>query len=271
MCGEDIERGDLLRGAPGRSPRVRGRLRTHNTEFTRLGSIPACAGKTDSAPNTNLPDPVDPRVCGEDSSISAVRQHVRGRSPRVRGRHDSIDRTVTRYGSIPACAGKTIQSTSCCPILRVDPRVCGEDHPSSSNHQASGGRSPRVRGRRKWKGEGTHFFGSIPACAGKTPVAPGQRSAKWVDPRVCGEDVDTSLLGKPRLGRSPRVRGRHELARPLVVIAGSIPACAGKTPVAPGQRSDSWVDPRVCGEDSGPSVWTGWTTGRSPRVRGRPP
>ncbi len=50
-----------------------------------------------------------------------------------------------------------------------------------------------------------------------------------VDPRVCGGDGCLARLCRFDLGRSPRVRGRHDKPSFHDGRVGSIPACAGET------------------------------------------
>ena len=76
------------------------------------------------------------------------------------------------------------------------------------------------------------------------------RSPMRVDPRVCGEDGLAILAAVLFAGRSPRVRGRRGLALDHLQAVRSIPACAGKTRNGTGDAVRTWVDPRVCGEDS---------------------
>jgi len=74
-----------------------------------------------------------------------------------------------------------------------------------------------------------------------------------VDPRVRGGDSIGLHSAGLSPGRSPRARGRLFLLSLLVVIYGSIPACAGET-LALNIRIESLaVDPRVRGGDVSPA------------------
>ena len=101
-----------LRVAPpaprGRSPRARGRRRRTTASGTRPRSIPACAGETASSAPRQPGAGVDPRVRGGDRCCCWYRSWSAGRSPRARGRPSSATRYRACAGSIPACAGETL-------------------------------------------------------------------------------------------------------------------------------------------------------------------
>ena len=56
-----------------------------------------------------------------------------------------------------------------------------------------------------------------------------------------------------------------------VLLAGLIPACAGKTGSSPSSMDDSTAHPRVCGENLKSDLPMASQYGSSPRVRGKPP
>ena len=131
------------------------------------------------------------------------------------------------------------------------------------------GRSPRVRGRHRVRGDGGGDPGTIPACAGKTKRPREHPPCLRDDPRVCGEDIEGTLAEKLGRGRSPRVRGRQLDPALVDELLGTIPACAGKTLARAGATIAKRDDPRVCGEDDRASQRARYIRGRSPRVRGR--
>ncbi len=110
---------------------------------------------------------------------------------------------------------------------------------------------------------------SIPAWAGETIRANPAGSATPVDPRVGGGDTSVTSNHVRRLGRSPRGRGRLELATPPHGRSGSIPAWAGETRRSTWTTSGARVDPRVGGGDGNTSRSMAYRYGRSPRGRGR--
>ena len=127
VCGEDGGGGDPHGQGEGRSPRVRGRRSQDGLFGPRLGTIPACAGKTFAPRNRGRPRRDDPRVCGEDCSHRGLSMRAEGRSPRVRGRRERDARAARLPGTIPACAGKTAARRARSPMGTDDPRLCGED------------------------------------------------------------------------------------------------------------------------------------------------
>ena len=70
---------------------------------------------------------------------------------------------------------------------------------------------------------------NIPAYAGKTDIADGDRRDPEEHPRVCGENEWDSVPAIPSLGTSPRMRGKLRVAGVTKDLPGNIPAYAGKT------------------------------------------
>ena len=192
-------------------------------------SIPAGAGETFVS---DLPNPcgwVDPRGCGGDNGGNLRGSDRYGRSPRVRGRPDTVWALPNFQGSIPAGAGETSGAYSAMAHARVDPRGCGGDVQSVANAVTQLGRSPRVRGRHAADGVDLAFDGSIPAGAGETHGSGLPTSAAPVDPRGCGGDSFRLAASVGTMGRSPRVRGRRRLPCRRGEGYWSIPAGAGET------------------------------------------
>ena len=268
VCGEAglVEASQHLLTGP--SPRVRGSHRRRRRTARGGGAIPACAGK----PSRPSPGPacrgVHPRVCGEAGRVFPEPAPAPGPSPRVRGSPSACPPGTTRWGSIPACAGKP----SCPPRTRrgrrVHPRVCGEAGKKVWGAIKGMGPSPRVRGSQDLDRGEELVDGSIPACAGKPGRRRAGRSPARVHPRVCGEAGELQSVSHSPAGPSPRVRGSRAPSGTADGGEGSIPACAGK-PVR-----DDWsmraarVHPRVCGEASIATITGEPGGGPSPRVRG---
>ena len=110
---------------------------------------------------------------------------------------------------------------------------------------------------------------TIPACAGKTHQAHSLEVLWWDHPRVCGENLACQMSWLIVLGPSPRVRGKRLEWLMREAEAGTIPACAGKTPVFNDGYLASWDHPRVCGENKEPRDGGAKRRGPSPRVRGK--
>jgi len=76
------------------------------------------------------------------------------------------------------------------------------------NEEAEG-LSPRVRGHQEEIFEEEWRDGSIPTCAGASPLARRQRATREVYPHVCGGIVRPFRPNRPVKGLSPRVRGHR--------------------------------------------------------------
>ena len=70
-------------------------------------------------------------------------------------------------------------------------------------------------------------------------------------------------------GRSPRIRGKHNVFLNFFYYNRSIPAYTGKTRLNPRQLRFLKVDPRVYGENQGIFRPATRPAGRSPRIRGK--
>ena len=112
-------------GAYGRSPRMRGRLRTSNISVWLKRSIPAYAGEAYGHDAGDRLLRVDPRVCGGGGFSSWIVGLTNGRSPRMRGRPPGPGGAVQGERSIPAYAGEASILFLTLPFAKVDPRVCG--------------------------------------------------------------------------------------------------------------------------------------------------
>ena len=106
VCGENPRRGPAAPTTPGSSPRVRGKLPLDADKRHSLRLIPACAGKTRTAPSGRASPTAHPRVCGENEAMGRPSLSRPGSSPRVRGKRFRGVPCETATGLIPACAGK---------------------------------------------------------------------------------------------------------------------------------------------------------------------
>ena len=169
VCGENSSHACTDGCPPGSSPRVRGKLVEPHQRRVRVRLIPACAGKTAWSPSNSRGGTAHPRVCGENSTISASSRSARGSSPRVRGKLAGMGDVVEASGLIPARAGKTTTCAWHSSNWWAHPRVCGENLKNNSMNAATAGSSPRVRGKPQSTRYRCGGLGLIPACAGKTP------------------------------------------------------------------------------------------------------
>ena len=164
--------------AQGPSPRARG-APLPCCDITRpSGTIPACAGST----QTQKQDPRHvgdhPRVRGEHSVPEVLAASMSGPSPRARGAPRTHVRRVGGTGTIPACAGSTRRSGSVRAATRDHPRVRGEHSTVVLPRSPWLGPSPRARGAHMLRRDQTAEMGTIPACAGSTLVDL-RVSARW--------------------------------------------------------------------------------------------
>ncbi len=106
--GEHGGAGGRSVGYWGPSPRARGARSATRATVPTGGTIPACAGSTwaRSPPLALRRD--HPRVRGEHARSPATEASVMGPSPRARGAHPGDVVEVEVVGTIPACAGSTV-------------------------------------------------------------------------------------------------------------------------------------------------------------------
>ncbi len=171
VCGEDLYYLDTRMLSGGSPPRVRGGQHRERVRGRACRFTPACAGRTWCGPFSMCPDPVRPRVCGEDASRHRLKLPTVGSPPRVRGGRWDL---YQEHGRAP-----------------VHPRVCGEDRRSARINTAPIGSPPRVRGGPKQACVGCREVRFTPACAGRTDAWNGLDFKLPVHPRVCGEDSQT--------------------------------------------------------------------------------
>ena len=126
-----------------------------------------------------------------------------------------------------------------------------------------------MRGKPKRVPQITHSRGLIPACAGKTRDEKVCTRRTRAHPRVCGENIDRSRVPAVVTGSSPRVRGKLAWLVRQRRRSRLIPACAGKTSRLPTRRTNRRAHPRVCGENALSNLQGSFSTGSSPRVRGK--
>ena len=171
--------------------------------------------------------------------------------------------------SIPAWAGETVtHSHHSCPFA-VYPRVGGGNIVSLNRFTASGGLSPRGRGKHALAPRAPLAGRSIPAWAGETKNIVFVFVGSWVYPRVGGGNRrrDDELLA--RHGLSPRGRGKHLGGVNANVRIGSIPAWAGETRSLPCIATTRTVYPRVGGGNIVSQLINPCQLGLSPRGRGK--
>ena len=95
--------------------------------------------------------------------------------------------SLPRAGTIPACAGSTVESVSGCTSRQ--------------------GSSPHMRGALDGVAAAPAGVGIIPACAGSTSRTGCWTCPCWDHPRMCGEHREGTGVPSCRSGSSPHVRG----------------------------------------------------------------
>ena len=254
----------------GSSPRVRGKraARRNRTHAPRL--IPARAGKTSPQGTRVHVSRAHPRACGENKPPKPRSRRSPGSSPRVRGKPASELQQSQGAGLIPARAGKTDRRAGLARQLRAHPRACGENNLRLSSVDGPPGSSPRVRGKlSEWETR-PYEDGLIPARAGKTHRRSRRTRSSWAHPRACGENGGVGGVGHGGSGSSPRVRGKRMGPPPHPRPAGLIPARAGKTRARRRGLHRQGAHPRACGENPTGAWGPAYSSGSSPRVRGKP-
>ena len=148
VCGENFQVPLVVAQVPGTSLRMRGKR-------------PRCTGSGRSCRNI-------PAYAGKTGALDGFGLEKRGTSPRMRGKLETLKDQLLPMRNIPAYAGKTNNDKAPAPKSKEHPRVCGENCTRSRMIWATGGTSPRMRG--KPAGALGHVVGfrNIPAHAGKT-------------------------------------------------------------------------------------------------------
>ena len=248
-CGENLNPARFGKVLAGSSPRVRGKLGTHQTWGSSDGLIPARAGKTSARSGTRATRRAHPRACGENKLHAEVANILLGSSPRVRGKPRLLDPADRPPGIIPARAGKTPPAYRACPRPPDHPRACGENKRVNAIQSCSTGSSPRVRGKQLAEYHHDLAVRIIPARAGKTRTIGARRGVVGDHPRACGENMEAVRRHHPPAGSSPRVRGKREIGSADLALGRIIPARAGKTDEVNEVNVVIRDHPRACGEN----------------------
>ena len=188
----------------------------------------------------------------------------------MRGKPIDPDGYIKRNRNIPAYAGKTGTRPDYSASTPEHPRVCGENKALIAPLQSPQGTSPRMRGKQTGAYKSLGINRNIPAYAGKTTPRRPHFSLFTEHPRVCGENVNTTMTSHTCSGTSPRMRGKRPSVRLPPRPRRNIPAYAGKTPTPDSTNIRGREHPRVCGENFGPGFQPVHSAGTSPRMRGKP-
>ena len=132
------------------------------------------------------------------------------------------------------------------------------------------GSSPLTRGKRRSQCRCTDESRLIPAHAGKTDGASGERDRFPAHPRSRGENGSWVSRRRAVRGSSPLTRGKQLVIDYLNRPGGLIPAHAGKTSTRGNCPSATWAHPRSRGENSTGEYFGATSLGSSPLTRGKP-
>ena len=193
----------------------------------------------------------------------------RGSSPRGRRKRERSRRGGAGWRLIPARAGKTRPGRIPDLVVRAHPRAGGENQLTAEARKASGGSSPRGRGKHGNAAVMTVRLGLIPTWAGKTRASSRRRTGTRAHPRMGGENSAFDQPIEVAAGSSPHGRGKRRRVRARTLTARLIPARAGKTngPAAP--TREHWAHPRAGGENDRLGDTRRGPPGSSPRGRGK--
>ena len=231
--------------------------------------IPARAGQTSRAPTPKTRTTDHPRACGANDDCEEDAACSCGSSPRVRGKRLAHVPESPFCRIIPARAGQT-PGCRCPPVRRSDhPRACGANSNVCLSGRSPPGSSPRVRGKPGPLGLLPVAGRIIPARAGQTRCRSGNILYPPDHPRACGANPQEQRNSRPKVGSSPRVRGKPGFELDSEVAVRIIPARAGQTRPWRNGRGRTPDHPRACGANTWMSMSACAPFGSSPRVRGK--
>ena len=238
--------------------------------MSRVGLIPARAGKTGCAQPCPSSAPAHPRTGGENDLAVNGNFDGNGSSPHGRGKHTSRSCKPRPGRLIPARAGKTAGPLCVGRVVQAHPRTGGENQARSLHSDLVRGSSPHGRGKLNNVGRGLEAGRLIPARAGKTLSPLSRASRGGAHPRTGGENVIVSVLANTSNGSSPHGRGKQTEVALQIFTGRLIPARAGKTlpPHPPGAATPA--HPRTGGENPRPARRIAMSPGSSPHGRGKP-
>mgnify|MGYP001156494844 CR=1 FL=1 len=248
--GADALIAALARHVCGSSPLARGGLRDLSCSAPVDRLIPARAGRTPfRSTRTGMPR-AHPHSRGADWRPWSRPTCRQGSSPLARGGRLPSTSAFSRWGLIPARAGRTPRSPEPGRRLQAHPRSPGAD--------------------RRSYGSDVGYGGLIPARAGRT--RPKTTGGCWTGahPRSRGADDARTMLLSGFTGSSPLARGGRATRQQGQRRPRLIPARAGRTPTPRTRTTSSTAHPRSRGADViVPGAYDG-VLGSSPLARGGP-
>ena len=158
-----------------------------------------------------------------------------------------------------------------CSTRWAHPRSRGENLLPRALMHSPWGSSPLTRGKREGRRLCPHGCGLIPAHAGKTSASRAPGTAPRAHPRSRGENRYEVEHNGGQPGSSPLTRGKPSVKGAKAVMAGLIPAHAGKTFRRQDQRRVPEAHPRSRGENALSMSFRIPIVGSSPLTRGKHP
>ena len=154
-----------------------------------------------------IPIKVQPRVCGEYCIPSKSENSTPGSTPRMRGIFcaDLFHGIKDRFN--PAYAGNMTSYSENGVSRQVHPRVCGEYYPFYVGAAVHPGSTPRMRGICTILDSTSNSIRFNPARAGNIWTNYVQQQRLQVQPRPCGEYLQTRQVKTGCVGSTPPVRG----------------------------------------------------------------
>ena len=268
-CGANVLTLHLHHAASGSSPRMRGKRLDFKGFELKSRIIPAHAGQTTTTGACDAATKDHPRACGANAKWLRSCPAPSGSSPRMRGKLADETAVVTASRIIPAHAGQTNTSVFSLACATDHPRACGANVISGRLRHASGGSSPRMRGKLHQVQRATYADRIIPAHAGQTPPDSPPVVFHPDHPRACGANAAVRRSFMIPSGSSPRMRGKHRIIVGAKMEPRIIPAHAGQTIVPRHPRTMCPDHPRACGANLESNASSCCATGSSPRMRGK--
>ena len=152
-------------------------------------------------------------------------------------------------GSSPLTRGKLGVGVGVDHVGGLIPAHAGKTAHGSEPSPPSAGSSPLTRGKRRSVPASPQPPRLIPAHAGKTYSAELYTLVTRAHPRSRGENRSIRRPRAGRMGSSPLTRGKRNASRALHIVAGLIPAHAGKTNKTCNKARVTAAHPRSRGEN----------------------
>ena len=187
-------------------------------------------------------------MCGEKVVSGAMRGHLAGSPPRMRGKDCACFTDRRIVGITPAHAGKSSSRGVRTCFEKDHPRTCGEKATTKVSISGRTGSPPHMRGKVPQPVTVALPVRITPAHAGKSGESFGFWNNDQDHPRTCGEKRRGQPVRVTEMGSPPHMRGKVSDVGKPALSAGITPAHAGKS--LRGGRSVSVCrdHPRTCGE-----------------------